>query len=246
MDRSIYIAMTGASEIMHAQAATAHNLANANTTGFRADLEAFKSLPMYGPGYPSRVYALAEPTEVDLTPGTLMSTGRDLDVAINGEGWISVQGADGNEAYTRAGNLEVDTNGLLATGAGHPVLGNAGPIALPPYEKLEIASDGTLSIQPLGQAPNSLAVVDRIKLVNPEPKYLTKGYDGLIRSRQTDVAAPDAAVRLSSGRLENSNVNSVEAMVNMIELARQFELQLKLMSTTEENEKLSSQLMRIS
>ena len=246
MDRSIYIAMTGASEIMHAQAVNAHNLANANTTGFRADLEAFKSLPMYGPGYPSRVYALAEQTDVDFTPGALINTGRDLDVAVNGEGWIAVQGADGNEAYTRAGNLQVDSNGLLTTGAGHPVMGNAGPIALPPYKKLEIAADGTLSIQPLGQAPNSLAVVDRIKLVNPELKNLTKGYDGLIRTRQGDVAAPDAAVRLSSGRLESSNVNSVEAMVNMIELARQFELQVKMMATTEESDKLSAQLMRLS
>ncbi len=244
MDRLIYIAMSGASEIMHAQAVNTHNLANANTTGFRADLEAFKSMPVYGPGYPSRVYVLAENAAVDFAPGALISTGRDLDVAINGEGWIAVQTVDGGEAYTRAGDLHFDSNGLLTTGAGHLVLGNAGPIAVPPFEKLEIGTDGTLSIQPLGQAPNTLAVVDRIKLVNPEVVNLVKGSDGLIRTHQGEPVAPEASVRLSAGRLESSNVNSVEAMVNMIQLARQFELQVKMMATAEKNDEATAHLMR--
>lgn len=245
MDRLLYIAMSGASEIMHAQTVNTHNLANANTTGFRADLETFKSLPVSGPGFPSRVYSLAENAAVDFAPGALISTGRDLDVAINGEGWIAVQAVDGSEGYTRAGDLRVDTNGLLTTGAGRPVLGNAGPIAVPPFEKLEIGIDGTLSIQPIGQSPNTLAVVDRIKLVNPEVVNLVKGSDGLIRNEQGEAVAPDASVRLSAGRLESSNVNSVEAMVNMIQLARQFEMQVKMMATAEKNDEATAQLMRL-
>lgn len=245
MDRLLYIAMSGAKETMLAQTVNTHNLANANTTGFRADLQAFQSLPVYGSVYPSRVYALTESMEVDFNPGALITTGRDLDVAINGDGWIGVQAPDGNEAYTRAGDLKINVNGLLTTGTGHPVMGNAGPVAIPPFEKLEIGADGTLSIQPLGQNPNTLAVVDRIKLVNPDIANLKKGDDGLIRMRDTQIAPPDARVRLQAGSLESSNVNSVESMVNMIRLARQFEIQIKMMSTAEENDEATTQLMRI-
>lgn len=245
MDRLLYVAMSGARETMLAQTVNTHNLANANTTGFRADLQAFQSLPVYGPGYPSRVYALTQSMDVDFNPGALLTTGRDLDVAINGDGWIGVQAPDGNEAYTRAGDFRIDSNGLLTTGAGHPVMGNAGPIAVPPFEKLEIGADGTLSIQPLGQNPNTLAVVDRIKLVDPDITSLMKGDDGLIRMRNAELALPDARVRLQAGSLESSNVNSVESMVNMIRLARQFEIQIKMMSTAKENDEATTQLMRI-
>ncbi|MCP4406977.1 MAG: flagellar basal-body rod protein FlgF [Gammaproteobacteria bacterium] len=245
MDRLLYIAMSGAKETMLAQTVNTHNLANANTTGFRADLQAFQSLPVYGPVYPSRVYALTESMEVDFNPGALITTGRDLDVAINGDGWIGVQAPDGNEAYTRAGDLKINVNGLLTTGAGHPVMGNAGPVAIPPFEKIEIGTDGTLSIQPLGQNPNTLAVVDRIKLVNPDIADLKKGDDGLIRMRNAQIAPPDARVGLQAGSLESSNVNSVESMVNMIRLARQFEIQIKMMSTAQENDEATTQLMRI-
>ena len=134
MDRLLYVAMTGASQTMLAQAANSHNLANASTTGFRADLSAFRAMPVFGPGAPSRVYAMAERPGVDMSYGTLVSTGNDLDLAVKGDGWIAVQGPDGREGYTRAGDLRISTSGLLVNGAGHLVLGENGPIAIPPAE----------------------------------------------------------------------------------------------------------------
>lgn len=245
MDRMLYVAMSGAKQTMLAQAVNTNNLANVNTTGFRSDLEAFRSLPVYGPGYPSRVYAQTEMPGTDFLAGTLSTTGRELDVAVNGEGWIAVQAADGSEAYTRAGDLRVTVNGQLETGAGRPVMGNGGPIAVPPFETLEIGADGTISIRPVGQAANALAVVDRIKLVNPPLGQMEKGTDGLMRVKDGKNAAADAAVQLSSGVLESSNVNAVEAMVRMIELGRQFETQIKMMRAAQENDAASAQLMRM-
>lgn len=245
MDRMLYIAMSGAKETMLSQAVHTHNLANANTTAFRADLEAFTSLQVRGPGYDSRAYALEAGRGVDFKPGTLVATGRDLDVSVNGEGWIAVQAPDGTEAYTRAGDLRIDANGLLTTGTGLPVLGNGGPIAVPPFESLVIGADGTITIRPQGQQANALAIVDRIRLVRPEAANLVKGDDGLLRTRDGAPAAPDAAVQIVAGSLETSNVNAVDAMVNLIELSRQFELQVKMMKTAEENDRQSAQLMRL-
>ena len=246
MDRLLYVAMTGASQTMLAQAANNNNLANASTTCFRADLSAFRAMPVFGPGAPSRVYAMAERPGTDYSYGSLLATGRDLDVAVKGEGWIAVQGPDGREGYTRAGDLRVSTSGLLENGAGHLVLGNSGPIAIPPAEKIEIGADGTLSIQPVGQSATSLAVLDRIKLVNPPLQDLMKGSDGLMRTKDDSVLPPDAAVGLSAGTLEASNVNPVDAMVNMISLARQFEMQVKMMRTSQENDASAAQILRMS
>lgn len=243
MDRLLYVAMSGARETVQAQTVNTQNLANASTTGFRADLQSFQSLPVNGPGYASRVYGMATDQGIDTSPGSVMGTGRALDVAINGDGWIAVQGPDGNEAYTRAGNLRVDSLGLLRTGAGRPVMGNGAPIAIPPAEKIEIAGDGTISIRPLGQ--NTLAVVDRIKLVNPPSAQLQKGADGLVHLKGGDAAEADASVQLQVGALESSNVNTVEAMVNLIQLARQYETQVKMMANAEENDRASAQLMRM-
>lgn len=246
MDRMLYIAMTGASQTMLAQAANSHNLANVSTTGFRADLEAFRSLPVYGPGHPARAYAMTESPGTDFSPGAIIATGRDLDVAVSGSGWIAVQAPDGGEAYTRAGDLRITAEGLLVTGVGHPVLGNGGPIAVPPFEKLEIGGDGTISIQPLGQGAETLAVVDRIKLVDPPAQELKKGTDGLLRLEGGEIADPEARVQLVSGMLESSNVGAVDAMVRMIELSRQFELQVKAMKTAEENDAASGRLLQLS
>ena len=245
MDRLLYVAMSGARETMHAQAVNTQNLANASTTGFRADLQSFQSLPVNGPGYASRVYGVAADQGIDMSPGSAMGTGRGLDVAINGDGWLAVQGPDGNEAYTRAGDLRVDSLGLLRTGTGHPVMGNGSPVAIPPYEKLEIAADGTISIRPLGQGANVLAVVDRIKLVNPPPGDLVKGNDSLIHLKGGETAEADASVQVQVGALESSNVNTVEAMVNLIQLARQYETQVKMMKNSEENDRASAQLLRM-
>jgi flagellar basal-body rod protein FlgF len=247
MDRMLYVAMSGASQTLAGQAVNANNLANASTTGFRADLLNFVRYDLQGPGYPTRIYSLADHTNVDGTPGSKLETGNDMDVAIDGDGWIAVQAPDGSEAYTRAGNLKISANGTLITGAGHPVKGDSGSaIAIPPAEKVDIGTDGSITIRPLGQSASALSVVDRIKLVKIDAADLVKGDDGLLRRRTGGPAPTDSTVRLTTGALESSNVNGVEAMVNMIALSRQFEMQIKMMKTAEDNDKASQQLMQIS
>jgi len=236
--------MSGAKETLRAQTVNNHNLANASTVGFRAELSSFQSRAVAGSGYGSRVYATHSTTGWDQTQGALTATGRDLDVGINGAGWIAVQAPDGREAYTRAGDLRVDPSGMLLNGAGHPVLGDAGSLTVPPHASISIGADGTISIVPLGEGPETTAVVGRIKLVNPPPEALVRGPDGLFRMADGSDAPADANVRLVSGVLETSNVNIADAMVNMIELARHFELQVKAMRTAEENAATAAQLLR--
>jgi flagellar basal-body rod protein FlgF len=245
MDRFLYVAMTGASETLRLQATNNHNLANASTVGFREDLAAFQTRNVVGPGFGTRAYATAGQNGWDASHGALQSTGRDLDVAVAGTGWIAVQGADGAEAYTRAGDLRLDANGQLVNGAGRPVIGDGGPITVPPHSSLQVGVDGTISVVPLGQGPETLATVGRIKLVAPPDSDLVKGEDGLFRLRDGGEAPADANVRLSQGALESSNVNVADAMVRMIELSRQFELEVKAMRTAEENGAAASQLLRM-
>jgi flagellar basal-body rod protein FlgF len=243
MDRMLYVAMTGARETLRAQTANNHNLANANTTGFRADLQAFQARKVDGDGFESRVYATAATTGFDASVGASMSTGRDLDVAVQGSGYIAVQGPDGREAYTRAGDLRVDTNGQLRTGTGLAVLGEGGPLAVPPHASLVVGLDGTISIVPLGQGPETKAEVGRIKLVNPDNADIEKGRDGLFRMKDGSDAPPDASTRLMSGMLESSNVNVADAMVNMIELSRRFDMQVRAMKAAEDNGAASARLL---
>ena len=246
MDKLLYIAMTGASQASKAQAVNSNNLANASTNGFRADLESFRSLPIDGPGHRSRAYAAAEAQGIDFSQGTLNATGNPLDVAIKGKGWIAVQAPDGSDAYTRAGNLQINQFGQLLTGAGLPVLGSdGGPIALPPFEKIDIGDDGTISIRAQGQEASTIANVNRIQLVNPDASTMSKGRDGLMHVDEGIEVLADAKVQLAGGVLESSNVNPVESLVNMIALARQFEMQVKMMSTAQENDAASTSLMRI-
>lgn len=245
MDTSLYVAMSGAKQILLAQAANSNNLANVNTTAFKEDLSQFRSMPVYGPGHPSNVYAMAERPGINFDIGTVQQTGRDLDVAVAGQGWISVETADGSEAYTRAGDLRLTPDGLLTTGAGLPVLGDGGLISVPEVEKIEIGTDGTISIIPLGANSTELAAIDRIKLVNPELTELVKGNDGLFRMKDGSLADSNAEVLLVSGAIEGSNVSVVDSMVNMIELSRSFEMQVKMMKTVSDNEATSAQLMRL-
>lgn len=245
MDRMIYLAMNGAKQVMVAQAANANNLANVNTAGFRADLNNFRAMAQYGPGMPDRVWSMSERPGVNMSYGSMEQTGRSLDVAVAGDGWIAVQAPDGSEAYTRAGDLRITPDGVLTTGAGQPVLGSGGPIAIPQAEKIEIGADGTISIRPVGQEASTLTEVDRIKLVNPPQADLQKQGDGLLRLRDGATAPADASVRLQSGVVESSNVNSVEALVNMIELARHFEMQVKLMKEAEDNDTSAAAMMRV-
>ena len=245
MDRMLYVAMTGAKETLRAQTVNNHNIANVSTTGFRADLAAFQSRAVDGSGYASRVYATNGTTGWNDQSGALLSTGRDLDVAINGKGWIAVQGPDGKEAYTRAGDLQVDATGQLMTANGLAVVGDGGPISVPPYTSIFFARDGSISVVAQGQNPDTTSTVARLKLVNPPEEQLERGDDGLFRMKDGSAAPADANVQIGSGVLESSNVNAAEAMVNMIELARQFEMQVKAIRTAEENGAAASQLLRM-
>ncbi|MEJ2480194.1 MAG: flagellar basal-body rod protein FlgF [Acidihalobacter sp.] len=245
MDRMLYIAMSGAKETMLQQENTTNNLANANTVGFKRSLEAFKAVPVDGPGYASRVYTQDQGIGTDFSSGPMVSTGNPLDIAVKGQGWIAVQGPNGREAYTRAGQLKIDGNGILTTSQGYPVMGSSGPISIPPSDKIDIGSDGTITVRPNGQQPNALAVVDRIKLVNPPESTLVKGASGLMQTRNGAPVPADANVNVETGMVEGSNVNTVESMVHMISLARQYELQVKTMKTAEQNDQASAQLIRL-
>jgi flagellar basal-body rod protein FlgF len=245
MDRFLYVSMSGAKETMRAQTANNHNLANASTTGFRADLSAFQTRAVTGAGFASRAYATNATTGWDQNTGSALATGRPLDVALQGPGWIAVQTRDGVEGYTRAGDLRVDANGMLMTGAGHPVMSGDGPMTVPDFQSISIAVDGTVSIVPLGQSADTVADVGRLKLVNPDPKMLARGEDGIFRMRDNSPVEADVNVRVTSGALESSNVNAAAAMVNMIELSRHFEMQVKAMRTAEDNAAASAQLLRM-
>lgn len=246
MDEMVYLAMTGAKQIEYAQTVNNNNLANISTTGFRADMHAYSSEPIAGPGVDSRINAVAESYRTDFTQGPVVSTGRDLDIAIQGSGFVAVQAPDGAEAYTRAGDLRIGSGGVLETGAGHLVLGNAGPVAIPPATSVLIGTDGTISIQPLGQGPETVATLDRIKLVDPDTASLTKGSDGLMRLPEGETAVPSAGVRVTSGALEQSNVNAAQTLVNMIELSRQYEMHVNVMRTAQENADAAAQLLALS
>ena len=246
MDRVLYVGMSGAKQRMLALRSINNNLANATTTGFREDLNQFRSMPVFGPGHATRVYAMDERPGINFASGPLQHTGRDLDLAIDGEGWFAVQAPDGSEALTRAGNLTIGPGGMLMTAAGHLLMGDNGPIALPPAESITVGRDGTISIRPVGQSAQVLVEVGRIKLVNPPRDELQKGEDGLVRIKGGGFATPDVDVRVQQGVLEGSNVNPVQAMVEMINLQRQYEMQVKMMKTANDNAEAAESLLRIS
>jgi len=238
MDRMIYLSMTGAKASMQRQDALAHNLANASTPGFRAELTAFRAVPVRGDGASTRVYALESTPGYNAQPGAVQPTGRNLDVALEGKAWLAVQGLDGTEAYTRAGALDVDAEGLLVTKTGLSVLGDGGPITIPANAQVQIAPDGTVTAA-LGNAkPQS---VGKLKLVTPETP-LQRGEDGLFRAPAGDLAA-DPNARLRDGALEGSNVSAVETMIAMIAASRQFEQQMKMVHAAQEKEQAATKLL---
>jgi len=238
--------MTGAKQIMQAQAVNNNNIANVSTTGFRADMVSFSSQPIYGPGYATRVNAVAGDNGTDFSSGVLTSTGRPLDIAVNGKGFIAVQGKDGKEAYTKAGDLQVTALGAVTTSGGLAVLTDNGPLIVPPATSLSIGGDGTVSVVPLGLSAAAQSQVDRIKLVNPATKDLQKGADGLLRLKSGAKAPLDEAVTVQSGTLESSNVNAAQSLVNMIELQRLYEFQIKSMNSADTNEQSAERLMMAS
>ena len=235
MDRLIYTAMTGAKHILEQQATTSHNLANASTTGFRAQLDSFRAVPVVSDGLPTRAYVVDATVGSDFTPGPLQQTGRDLDVAVQGEGWIALQLEDGTEAYTRNGSLKLSENGVLQTQNGINVQGEGGPISVPPEVGVTIATDGTVSAIAIGIKPGVATELGRIKLVNPAQDSMRRGDDGLFRIKTGAPADADAGVNVMGGALEASNVNVVDAMVTMISLARQFELHMNLLKNAQNN-----------
>jgi len=239
----LYVSMTGAKQIMQAQAVNNNNIANVSTTGFRADMVSFSSQPIYGPGYATRVNAVAGDNGTDFSSGVLTSTGRPLDIAVNGKGFIAVQGKDGKEAYTKAGDLQVTALGAVTTSGGLAVLTDNGPLIVPPATSLSIGGDGTVSVVPLGLSAAAQSQVDRIKLVNPATKDLQKGADGLLRLKSGAKAPLDEAVTVQSGTLESSNVNAAQSLVNMIELQRLYEFQIKSMNSADTNEQSAERLM---
>jgi flagellar basal-body rod protein FlgF len=238
MDRMIYLSMAAAKATMHRQEVVSHNLANVSTNGFRAELAAFRAVPVRGDGASSRVYALESTVGYSNAPGTVQTTGRPLDVAVKGNSWLAVQALDGTEAYTRAGALEVNAEGVLTDVQGRPVVGDGGPLTIPANAVVEVASDGTVSAKVGRERPQPLG---RLKLVTPETA-LQRGTDGLFRAAEGDLAA-DPAARVQSGALEGSNVNAVESMVAMIAAARQFEQQMKALQTAEQKEQSATKLL---
>ena len=238
MDRMIYLSMSGAKATMQRQDTLANNLANVSTPGFRAELQAFRAVPVQGSGASTRVYALETTTGYDASPGAITSTGRNLDVAAKGNAWLAVQALDGTEAYTRGGSLEVTSDGTLTTRSGLPVLGDGGPLQVPPNSVVSIGADGTVSAKG-NDGKNS--AIGKLKLVTPEAA-LTRGEDGLFRAADGELSADDKA-RVQDGALEGSNVSPVETMVAMISAARQFEAQMKMLQAAEANEKAAAQLL---
>ncbi len=245
MDRLIYVGMTAAKHTMAQLDATSQNLANAQTTGFKADINMFSAIPVYGPGNPTREFVVNSVVGSDMSPGVITQTGNPTDLAIVGQGWFTLQLHDGSEAYTRNGGFRIDPSGLLQSSNGLPVLGESGTISIPPNTEVSIGKDGTVSTVPSGANPGSVSVVGRIKLVNPPESDITKGADSLFRLKSGKPAASDSSVRVMAGSLESSNVNMVESMINMINLGRAFDMQMKLLQSADSNASKASALLNI-
>ncbi len=246
MDKMVYIAASGAKQSLQGLALKANNLANANTTGFKSDFAQARSMQAFGEGLPTRVFSMQERPGANMTSGGIVETGRNLDIAMSDNAWLSVQDASGNEAYTKVGTLNITAEGMLTTSHGRQVIGEGGPVILPvPIEKIEFSKDGTIQVRPQGAPANFLEEVDRLKVVEANNTTLEKGNDGLFRPKPGQTVETSANVQVLSGMLEKSNVNPVHEMVDMISHQRQFELQVKLMKTAEEIDERQEQLMRI-
>jgi flagellar basal-body rod protein FlgF len=246
MDRLIYTSMTGATHVLEQQATVAQNLANVNTTGFRALIDTFRAVPLAGQGLPTRTFVVDSTAGTDFSQGALQQTGRNLDLAVQGSGWIAVQMPDGSEAYTRNGSLQVTPNGVLQTRNGLNVVGDNGPVSIPPNTEIAIGKDGTLSTVPTGTTPRPVSIVGRIKLANPPESQLVRGDDGLFRTRNGNAAPADANVAVISGSLEGSNTNTMDALVNMISLSRSFDMQMKMLTSADDNAKQAESIMAVS
>ncbi|MFG6665484.1 flagellar basal-body rod protein FlgF [Halomonas sp. HNIBRBA4712] len=250
MDRMLYTAMSGAKNAMDQQSVVTNNLANVSTTGFRAELQAARSVPVLGAGpLETRVSAVTTTPGSDFSQGPIEFTGRTLDVALQGGAWLAVLAEDGSETYTRRGDLQLDSDGVLLN-MGRPVMGEGGPIALPQGAQVSIGADGTISAIPQGEGPNALVDVGRIKLVTPDEAALTRGDDGLFRAPPGEEGEPgvlpaDETARLVSGALEGSNVSAVDAMVSMIDVQRRYDMQMRVLGNADENAQRANSMLSL-
>ncbi len=246
MDRMLYVAMSGAKEVMLSQANNANNLANANTDGFKQDFNIFRAQHMEGPGWHSRTYSMDERPATDFSAGAIKVTGRELDVVTKEDGFLAIEAPNGDEAYVRSASLQVLADGSLVDVKGNPVLNENGiQINIPPVKSMTIGSDGTISIVPAEEASNQLVVLDRLRLVKPDVQNLEKGLDGYTRLKDDAAPLVQENVKVMSGALESSNVNTAEALVKMIELSRKYELQIKMMSTSKSHAQKSDALLSL-
>jgi flagellar basal-body rod protein FlgF len=246
MDKMLYIAASGAKQDLLGTAVRANNLANAQTTGFKAQLEQARAMPAFGEGLPTRVFSMTESPTNNYAGGAMVQTDRELDAAIQGEGWFSVLDAQGNEAYSRNGSFQLSSDGQLKDSHGNTIVGDVGPIFLPiPLSNINIANDGTISVRPQGAPETVLEEIGRLKMVNPDIRNMQRGDDGLFRLRDGQLAQDDPQISIRTGMLEGSNVNPVEEMVSMISLQRHYEMQVKLMKQAERLDMRGNQLLRI-
>ncbi|MGY4394891.1 flagellar basal-body rod protein FlgF [Sphingomonas sp. UYAg733] len=245
MDKLVYTAASGLKAHMASQASIANNIANASTIGFRSDRVVFDRLSVKGSGFETRTSASESVVDADRRAGTVMQTGRPLDIAVTGESWLTVQAPDGSEAYTRRGDLQVAPTGVLETGDGFPVMGSGGPITVPPYQSMTIASDGTISIVPIGGDANNPQVIDKLKMVSTKGSQTVKGLDNLLHVKGGGVLPEDMEGKLTSGALEGSNVNMTQALVDMIENQRAYEVQANLMKEAKDMDASAASLMRM-
>lgn len=249
MDKLIYTAMTGAIGLMFRQDSVANNLANLATNGYKAEEHRLRTAQVQAQGatrataLPTRAFAVDASTHTNFQSGPTMHTGRPLDMAIQGRGWFAVQMPDGSEAYTRNGGFEVSANGILQTSTGLPVVGDGGPVTIPPEVRVAVGTDGTITAIPESGAVNAINSVGRLKLVNPPDADLVRGSDGLFRLRDGGQAPADELVRVHGEYLEGSNVNAAEQMVSMISLSRQFELQMKMLMSADANDRSAAQIL---
>lgn len=245
MDHMLYTAMSGARQALDQQAVVTHNLANVTTPGFRAQLHAARAVEVRGDGLLTRAMTQSTTPIADFSPGVISTSGRELDVAIMGKGWLAVQAQDGSEAYTRRGDIQVNNEGMLLI-AGRPVIGDGGPINVPQGSQVAIGSDGTISVRGQGDAATNVAAVGRLKLVAaPEPGLL-RGGDGLFRTRNNQPLQADETIRLASGALEGSNVSPTEAMVSLIDNARRYEMHMQSISTAKDDAQRANSILSLS
>lgn len=246
MDRLVYTALSGLKGKMDAQATIANNIANASTIGFRADRINFERLLVKGDGHDSRQPNVESVVDMDRRAGTVMQTGRDLDIAITGDNWLAVQASDGGEAYTRRGDLRIAPSGVLETGDGFPVMGSGGPITVPPHDRVMIADDGSISIVLPGADPSQPPqLIDRLKLVSDQGSNTVKGLDNLLHVRGGGALPDDLDARVQTGALEQSNVNLTQALVDMIENQRSYEVQANLLRDAKQMDESAASLMRV-